>query len=276
MKYMVPLEAWEQVQESSLLPVRLLSSCAKPSGEPIMITRPAWFGNYHPKLDRDRATVQQLYEQDISLLMDMIVTLLPYGNLNNTPNDDELLKSLRKELKPEQVPMYLVFGCQVFLDIHAVIQSRPRLSFISQSTGKSVAYLTLVALRFEAPGQTCPSSGTPATLSTFCSCRARRPLTIGDMMYCFQISSMRHQLKTVRHFYSPFQLLPHREASELSTTSPVASAARTLDCTVGAQLLPHLCRCSGCAVDPASERMSPLRKSPSCLRMLIISNTSIS
>ena len=45
LKYMVPLEAWEQVEESFLLPFRLLSSSAKSAGEPIMITRPAWFGN---------------------------------------------------------------------------------------------------------------------------------------------------------------------------------------------------------------------------------------
>ena len=61
--------------------------------------------------------------------MDIIVTLLPYGDLSNTPNDDELLKGLRKDLRPKHVPMYLVFACQVFLDIHAVLRTRSERPF---------------------------------------------------------------------------------------------------------------------------------------------------
>lgn len=68
----VPLEQWEQVEQSLLLVLELLKT---QNSKMINITRAGWLGTYDPKLNLDTASTRQLYEQDCALMMDMMVTL---------------------------------------------------------------------------------------------------------------------------------------------------------------------------------------------------------
>ena len=125
-EYMVPLSAWDQVEESFLLVYRQLSSShrvGKKTG-PVPITRESWMGTFDPALDRDKASIKRLYEQDSGLLSDMIVTLGPYVRLGNTPNDDELMKGMRDHLGSGSPPLWLVFAGQVFVDIHSMLKTK--------------------------------------------------------------------------------------------------------------------------------------------------------
>ena len=122
----VPLEAYDQVEESFLHVYRLLKGEDKKGKKKgtIPITRPGWMGTYDPALDRSRASAKRLSEQDGGLLMDMIVTLGPYSRIANTPNDDELLKGVTEHLHGEDPPLWFVFAGQMFLDIHSVLKTK--------------------------------------------------------------------------------------------------------------------------------------------------------
>ena len=69
---LIPLEPWEQVEQSLLLVLKILRT---QNSKTVNITRAGWLGTYDPKLNRDTASTRQLYEQDCALMMDMLVTL---------------------------------------------------------------------------------------------------------------------------------------------------------------------------------------------------------
>lgn len=124
---LVPLEAYDQVEESFLLVWRVMlihTEQIRHTKGSVPVTRPPWIGTYDPLLDRSTASPEEIYEQDSALLLDMLVTLVPFATLSETPNDDELMKGLHDELLEGRLPTWLVFAGQVYLDIHSILRTK--------------------------------------------------------------------------------------------------------------------------------------------------------
>ncbi|KAJ9662202.1 hypothetical protein H2198_001553 [Neophaeococcomyces mojaviensis] len=132
-KFFVPLMAWEQVKESYLLLFRLAiiySNGTTPGlrgrDRIFAITRPAYLGTYNPELEFDDLSPEKQYEQIAAIVSDMFATVGGYCVLGEeTPNDDMLMRGI-SYLQQHQVdpPMWLLFACQNFLDIHFVLKTR--------------------------------------------------------------------------------------------------------------------------------------------------------
>ncbi|KPI43928.1 uncharacterized protein AB675_6186 [Cyphellophora attinorum] len=125
--HLVPLEAWDAVEESLLLPYRWLASHIERANGPtgVAITRPAFVGQYDALFDRSKATPKQLYEQDSALLTDMLTTTLPYVLMGTTPNDTELLKGLRTVTEEERSPpTWLAFAAQLYVDAQTSLKTK--------------------------------------------------------------------------------------------------------------------------------------------------------
>jgi hypothetical protein len=121
----VDFERWPIVQESFQLPYRLLVSFRRGIDElrSMPLTRPAAVGTYTPGIDRAKLDPEELSEQDGALLMDFLITVGPYVNIGNTPNDDELMRGIEGMLpkKKGKITLWLVFAAQSYLDIHHIL-----------------------------------------------------------------------------------------------------------------------------------------------------------
>jgi len=131
-KFLVPMSAWKQVQESYMLLYRLVVLYSK-GADPrrrgrqraFPVTRPAWLGTYNPALEWGKISAERQYEQVCALVMDMLVTIGAFTHFSNTPNDDMLLKGI-SELQEEDIepPMWLLFAVQNFVDVHNVLKTK--------------------------------------------------------------------------------------------------------------------------------------------------------
>jgi len=131
--FFVPMVAWEQAKESYMLLHRLAVIYLKGTTPGLRgrdriyaITRPAFYGTYNPELDFDDLEPEQQYEQITALLNDMFATVGGYCIIGqHTPNNDMLMQGLLY-LQQYQAdpPLWFLFACQNFLDIHFTLQTR--------------------------------------------------------------------------------------------------------------------------------------------------------
>lgn len=126
------LKAWSQVCESYLLLQRLVqvhSNGTMPNTRGrdriFAFTRPAYLGTYNPELEWEDITVERQYEQVCALLNDMLTTLGTWIMIAQTPQDDMLLEGIayiqENDVEP---PMWLLFACQNFLNIHFALKTK--------------------------------------------------------------------------------------------------------------------------------------------------------
>ena len=119
-EFIVPIERWEQVEESFFLESRILQTS---STKMMYITRPMWTGVFDPKLDLTKATSKQKYHQASAILMDAMVTLKPFMFHGDSPLNDELLKGFRNQLTISEVPLWLVFATKAYVEIQYALAS---------------------------------------------------------------------------------------------------------------------------------------------------------
>lgn len=120
-KFLVPMSAREQMQESYMLLYRLVVlylngvySDRRGRQRDFPVTRPAWLGTYNPAFKWDKISAERQYEQVCALVMDMLVTLGAFTQSSNTPNDDMLIKGIN-ELQEQDIepPMWLLFAVKI-------------------------------------------------------------------------------------------------------------------------------------------------------------------
>lgn len=131
-RYFVPMDAWEQAQESYLHLHRFLvvySNGVVPGltgrDRIFAITRPAYYGTYNPELEWDEITPQRQYEQVAALVNDMLATVGGFVMLGETPNDDMLMRGI-SELQQNQIepPFWLLFAVQNFVNVHLTLKTK--------------------------------------------------------------------------------------------------------------------------------------------------------
>lgn len=80
---------------------------------------------YDPTPDWDTMTMQKKYEQDKILMMEFCTDLMTVVRLvPKYPVRDEFIRGMQELDRTQDVPMYLVFAAQIFLDIHHVLRGK--------------------------------------------------------------------------------------------------------------------------------------------------------
>lgn len=131
-QFFVPMGAWEQAKESYLLLQRLCivySNGTVPgrrgNDRAFAITRPAHFGAYNPELDFEDISDERQYQQMAACLSDMLVTIGALVMMVDQPFEDMLMQGIRVlQDNEDPPPMWLLFACQNFLDIHFTLGTR--------------------------------------------------------------------------------------------------------------------------------------------------------
>ncbi|KAI1437888.1 hypothetical protein GGR50DRAFT_612235 [Xylaria sp. CBS 124048] len=82
------------------------------------IYKEGMFGYYNPRSDRSKKTGYQKFEDDRALLMPFFSELVTASRgVLDWPIKDEFLRGMEELAKNREVPFYMVFAAQIFLDI---------------------------------------------------------------------------------------------------------------------------------------------------------------
>jgi hypothetical protein len=81
--------------------------------------KPNIYGHYVPTSDRSAKSSREKFQEDQQILMEALPEFC-YLCLRTTkmPAEDELTRGLREMFRTREIPFWLVFATQVFLDIH--------------------------------------------------------------------------------------------------------------------------------------------------------------
>ncbi|KAG8157275.1 hypothetical protein KVR01_012983 [Diaporthe batatas] len=83
------------------------------------------FGTYDPTRDWDSMTNQEKFKQDKVLMMEVFGELVTVARcIPNYPVCDEFIRGMQELDRTREIPMYLAFTAQVFLDIHHVLREK--------------------------------------------------------------------------------------------------------------------------------------------------------
>ncbi|KAI1370177.1 hypothetical protein F4677DRAFT_451646 [Hypoxylon crocopeplum] len=88
------------------------------------------FGYYDPRSDRASKTGYQKFEEDRVLLMTIFTEFMAVERgVAHYPVEDEFLRGIKELDKTKEVPFYLVFAAQIFLDIHYILREHATRAF---------------------------------------------------------------------------------------------------------------------------------------------------
>ena len=82
-----------------------------------------WFGTYNPDQDRNKMSAAEKFNEDKIVLLQSLpdFTLLTQLGIP-IPCEDELTKGMKVMMDTKEVPFWLTFAAQVYLDIHHVLR----------------------------------------------------------------------------------------------------------------------------------------------------------
>jgi hypothetical protein len=81
------------------------------------------FGNYDPSSDRSVKTAREKFQEDKIVLLEILPEFVVLSKLTEkAPAEDELTRGLRLMFNSHQIPLWLVFATQIFLDIHHLLR----------------------------------------------------------------------------------------------------------------------------------------------------------
>lgn len=82
------------------------------------------FGTYDPARDWSRMPKQDKFQQDKILMMEFFTELATVVRCVDYPVRDEFIRGMQELDRSREIPMYLAFAAQIFLDIHHVLRAR--------------------------------------------------------------------------------------------------------------------------------------------------------
>ncbi|KAI1643963.1 uncharacterized protein F4817DRAFT_348063 [Daldinia loculata] len=96
----------------------------------IPLYKEGMFGYYDPRSARDSKSGYQKFEEDRVLLMSFFTELMAVERgVGDYPVEDEFLRGIKELAKTKEVPFYLVFAAQIFLDIHYILRGNASRGF---------------------------------------------------------------------------------------------------------------------------------------------------
>lgn len=91
----------------------------------IPLFKPGHFGTCDPQIDQDKKSRTEKWREDEILVMELCTELVVITrNLPQWPVEDELLRGMREMDETHEVPFFLVFAAQVYLDIHHLLRDQ--------------------------------------------------------------------------------------------------------------------------------------------------------
>ncbi|KAK3315578.1 hypothetical protein B0H66DRAFT_642774 [Apodospora peruviana] len=88
------------------------------------------YGDYDPESNRAKTTGREKFQENQILLVEYLTELMTVVRVVPTyPVADEFIRKMKELDKTSEVPLYLVFAAQVFLDIHHIMRAATFNSF---------------------------------------------------------------------------------------------------------------------------------------------------
>lgn len=85
--------------------------------------RSGFYGTYVPTSNRETKSAREKFQEDQQVLMEILPEFCYLSlRVNRMPAEDELTRGLREAFKTHELPFWLIFAGQVFLDIHHTLR----------------------------------------------------------------------------------------------------------------------------------------------------------
>lgn len=87
--------------------------------------KPGFFGTYDPALDRSTLGPREKFREDQQVFMEVLPEFAYLCfKTDRKPPEDELTRGLREVFMTHEIPYWVIFASQVFLDIHHVLRGK--------------------------------------------------------------------------------------------------------------------------------------------------------
>ncbi|KAL2829503.1 hypothetical protein BDW59DRAFT_142166 [Aspergillus cavernicola] len=110
------------IAESLFLPTFVLLSSFSPLVEKrnLVPYKAGYFGTHDRASDRSQKSARDRFLEDKQVLLEVLPEFLYLHRTvpSPEPHEDEITRGLRKMFDTHEIPLWLVFACQIFLDIH--------------------------------------------------------------------------------------------------------------------------------------------------------------
>ena len=119
-------EAYEDV-ESTFFPAYMILSSFHEIIEPgqLPVYKPGYFGSYDPRSERaDKVSKHKFREDKVVLLENLPDFCVVAQAPESIPAEDEMSRGMREMVKDGQLPIWLVFAAQIYLDIHHTLRQK--------------------------------------------------------------------------------------------------------------------------------------------------------
>ncbi|KAJ0343272.1 hypothetical protein KNSL1_010335, partial [Colletotrichum chrysophilum] len=101
--------------------------------------KPGFFGTYDPTSKFETKSPEDKFQEDQVIMMEFFGELMAViRSLPDWPVEDEFLRGMRDMDTTKDVPFYLVFAAQVFLDIHHILGNEVERGFQEMSTETNI------------------------------------------------------------------------------------------------------------------------------------------
>lgn len=113
-------------------------------GDMLLPYKPGHFGTYDKTRDRSQKTAREKFTDDKAIMYEILSDFLTMHHATAPrPFEDEFTRGLRKMFETHQLPMWLAFAGQIFLDIHYTLGDGVKQGFEEY---KSYAELTKTSI----------------------------------------------------------------------------------------------------------------------------------
>ncbi|KAI1808824.1 hypothetical protein F4811DRAFT_548401 [Daldinia bambusicola] len=129
-------DTYDIASDTYLLTYRLLEAFTRVV-EPrvVPLYKEGMYGYYDPRSDRNSKSGYQKFEEDRLLLMQFFTELMAVERgVPDYPVEDEFLRGIKELARTRDVPFYLVFAAQIFLDIHYILRENVGRGFSTLET----------------------------------------------------------------------------------------------------------------------------------------------
>lgn len=112
--------------EAMLFPAFMLLSSFNDILEPgvLPMYKPGHFGVYAPQSNRASMSSREKFREDKIVLLEILPEIFTLILRPEVPAEDEMTRGIREMKKQREVPLWLTFAAQIFLDIHHILRER--------------------------------------------------------------------------------------------------------------------------------------------------------
>ncbi|KAL4970641.1 uncharacterized protein BDV14DRAFT_54 [Aspergillus stella-maris] len=113
------------LSQSLFFPVYSLidSFCDMVEEGELQIFKPGYFGTFDRASDRSKKSPREKFREDKIIMTEMLSEFLTFDRISPVqPYEDEFTRGLRKAFQTKDIPIWLIFAGQVFLDINHILR----------------------------------------------------------------------------------------------------------------------------------------------------------